>query len=395
MIKKVLFFLKRDGLMDRDMAHGFVEAGMELKTEVLHLGKTSEGHTVQMFSSKAAVDLMDRFKPDMVFSFNGYGSDNDGFLAGQYARRGIPFVTWFVDMPKRVNIGNDFVKPNTYLFVFDATDIVWMKRIGFDHVYHLPLATNPDRFRILDGVRKENTICFVGDSNHKTIQYLAKNIDRHVQVMPESFYAAVERAIECLLHAEVDTPERLLWDSFSRHGLSIGNYSELVKDLLEAFVEREASLRRRLDVIRRLHSDCGVVVYGDGLWREVVGTNHRGKVNYFNDDIVETYNRHTIHINISKFQLRRAINQRPFDVSACGGFLLTDGREDLRQLFGHNEMVSYASIEDLLDKIAYFRKNDAERQVLAENARRKTINCHTYKHRVVEIVKKVSGMQMG
>ena len=388
MKRKIFFFTKPTGLMDRDVASGFVRAGFDLHTEDLHFGKTPEGHTVQLFSSRQILDRLDRLKPDIIFSLNGHGSDSEGFLAGEYARRGIPFATWFVDMPKRTNLGPGFPASNSHLFVFDSSDVSFLKELGFDRVSFLPLATNPDRFRKIAGIPVEKNACFVGASDYDTIQYLTKNLDRLNQGHSDRFLDAVEAAIDIQLKCR-DLPTTLLVENaFRAYGIPRMS-SMLGQDLIEAFVEREASLRLRLTVIERLGREMDLVVYGDKLWAKVVGKNCRGRIPYGTDAIVETYNRHAVHINVSKFQLRKAVNQRPFDVSACGAFLITDERESLRQLFEEDEIVSYRTIDELIDKARYFLKHDETRTEMVQKARRRVLTHHTYAHRANQILQTV------
>jgi spore maturation protein CgeB len=165
----------------------------------------------------------------------------------------------------------------------------------------------------------------------------------------------------------------------------------MLKDMLEAFVEREASFRLRLEIIKNINDIFDSVVYGDGMWAKVVGNGYMGKVNYFNDDIVMAYNRYAVHVNISKFQLKEAINQRPFDISACGGFVLMDERSDLREMFDEDEIVSYKSSKDLINKIKYYLKSDSERVEIAGRTKRKVLAEHTYLHRIENIIGNVMG----
>jgi hypothetical protein len=84
----MLFFMNPTGLMDRDMAYSLKKAGVNLFTHILTMGKNTEGHTTQIFSVKEIIRTIEEFKPDMVFSFNGYGLDNEGALALEYSKRG-------------------------------------------------------------------------------------------------------------------------------------------------------------------------------------------------------------------------------------------------------------------------------------------------------------------
>jgi len=387
----ILFLLNDTGLMDKDMAHGFKQAGMNLCVEVLTIGKTQEGHAVQLFSIRKLTRILERFKPDIVFSFNGYGLDNEGALANEYSRRGIPFVTWFVDKPRSSELGHSFVKPNTFSFVFDRTYISILREAGFDNVFYLPLATNPDRFRPVNGVLGKRDVCFVGGSDYGKIRYLARNLDNMVGKIDERLFEAIEVAINGQMEAMDEDTWVVTGKALDSYGIYYNNYPDILKDMLEGFVEREASLRVRLRVIQEISSNFDMAVYGDSLWRKVVGDKYRGRVNYFNDDIVKVYNMHPVHVNISKFQLRTAINQRPFDISACGGFVLSDERSELRDMFEEDEIISYNSIEDLIDKVGYYLNNDIKRDEIAKKARCKVLREHTYLHRSEEIVGRVMG----
>ncbi len=387
--RKVFMFINPTGLMDKDMAQSFTRLGVDLHREVLRISKTDEGHSVELFSTDNITRILDEFKPEMIFSFNGFGLDNEGSLANEYAKRGIPFVTWFVDKPAKVNIGARYSIPNSYIFLFDRSHMALFKDLGFNNVFYLPLATNPDRFRPLNDIPKEKNICFIGDSDYKTIKYLAANIDNMLGDSSDIFFEAVETAINKQGGSVGLSTHDILKEVMISYSIDFEAFPHIMKDMLQAFVEREASMRLRFEIISRLNESFDLVVHGDKIWRKIVGNGWRGKANYFNDNVVKVYNTHAIHLNISKFQLTQAINQRPYDVSACGGFLLTDERKDLRNLFTHEEILSYKDMEDLIYKAAYFLNNDAERKEMAKRARSRVLACHTYAHRVDEILRTV------
>ncbi|HUV49879.1 MAG TPA: glycosyltransferase [Anaerolineae bacterium] len=387
--RKVFMFIQPTGLMDTDMVQGFTKLNIDLHTEIIKIRKTAEGHTAQLFSSKNITRILDTFKPEMIFSFNGFGLDNEGNLSHEYAKRGIPFVTWFVDKPRKVDFKNSYVKSNSYMFVFDRSYMALLKELDFDNIFYLPLATNPDRFRPLNDTAKEKNICFIGDSDYKTIRYLAANIDNMLGDSSDIFFEAVETAINKQGESVGVATRGVLKDVMNSFSIDFEAFPDIIKDMLEGFVEREASLRLRFEVIGRLARSFELVVHGDEIWTKIVGSGWKGKVNYFDDAVVRVYNRHAVHINISKFQLTQAVNQRPFDVSACESLLLTDERNDLRDLFAHDEIASYKNIEDLIYKAGYFLNNDVERKEMAKRARSRVLACHTYSHRADEIFRTV------
>lgn len=390
-VMKILFFLNPKGLMDRDLIYSFRKRGIEVFEEKLNFALSPEGHSVEMFSSERLMGILDTFKPDLVFSFNGNGVDNNGVISTEFEKRGIPYATWFVDRPRVADLARKYVRANSYMFVFDKVYIQTLKGTGFQYVYYLPLATNPDRFRPIDAIADENAVCFIGDLDYKTIQYLAKNIDAMAQGADDRFYRSVETAIQ----RQYAQAGRDTWDIIEEvlreSGFTADEFPQLFRDILEGFVEREASLRLRMEAVKAVSERFPTVVFGDALWGQIVGDGYKGRVNYFTDEIVEVYNRYAVHVNVSKFQLRWAVNQRPYDVSACGGFLITDDRQDLYELYEKDEMVSFEHPEDLVDHVLTFMYDEPRRKLYAEKARDKVLSAHTYQHRIDVILAKVCG----
>lgn len=377
-----------NGHMDRDLVYALQQAGHEVMVEQIKTAKTQEGHLAELISSEHFISVLESFSPAMVFSLNGRGVDNDGFCASEMHRRGIPFVTWYVDQPRQTNMGKRYLPDNTWFFCFDRYFVPQLKDWGFVNSYYLPLATNPDRFRPL-GLETDTSVCFVGDSDYAKIDYLARNLDLQLGNLGDVFYDTLDKAINLLLASPGCHAGQLVQAAIRESPLSWENLKTDQKDMLEGFVEREAGLRQRLAFLAGLNEHFDLVIYGDDLWRKSFGDRCRGKAGYFDDTIVKVYNRHPVHVNISKFQLITAINQRPFDVSACGAFLLTDERESLRELFDPDEVVAYRDMEELAELAGYYLKNADERGRIALKARTRVLKEHTYGHRIAEVLRRV------
>jgi spore maturation protein CgeB len=87
-------------------------------------------------------------------------------------------------------------------------------------------------------------------------------------------------------------------------------------------------------------------------------------------------------------QMKEAINQRVYDVSACGGFVLSDFRPDLGRLFElGKEVVGYRNREELKQMCNYFLRHPDEREEMAKRAQKRVLEEHTYKRRMEKIIK--------
>ncbi len=99
------------------------------------------------------------------------------------------------------------------------------------------------------------------------------------------------------------------------------------------------------------------------------------------------FKRSKIDLNITLRSIKSGIPLRAFDIMGAGGFLLTDHRADLLDLFVPGEdLVYYENKEDLLQKVGYYLEHEEERKAIARNGHDKVATKHTYRHRVQEML---------
>jgi hypothetical protein len=94
------------------------------------------------------------------------------------------------------------------------------------------------------------------------------------------------------------------------------------------------------------------------------------------------------HIDVAE---NYANNMRLYESTGCGAMLITDHKENLNELFEvGKEVVVYRSIDELINLIRYYSKNEKERLQIAENGQKRTLSEHTYHKRMVELVTIIS-----
>lgn len=76
------------------------------------------------------------------------------------------------------------------------------------------------------------------------------------------------------------------------------------------------------------------------------------------------------------------VNPRTFELASCEAFQLVDERALLPESFEPDEMATFTSLDDLLEKIRYFAANPDERKTMAKRARQRVQAEHTYGHRM-------------
>lgn len=80
------------------------------------------------------------------------------------------------------------------------------------------------------------------------------------------------------------------------------------------------------------------------------------------------------------------VNPRTFELAACGAFQLVDHRSQLPQFFTEQEMVSFPDFGDVPRLVQRWLNDSAARQTMANAARTRVLNSHTYVHRMRDLL---------
>ncbi|AIW41398.1 MULTISPECIES: CgeB family protein [Paenibacillus] len=130
--------------------------------------------------------------------------------------------------------------------------------------------------------------------------------------------------------------------------------------------------------------------YGDkielGRWMSPVETND----SYNGSKIV--INLHRSHqddsVNNNSLKIPGASpNPRTFEISASGTLQLTDTRDDLARFYKPGEEIeTYSSQQELLEKVEFYLTHEKERHEIALRALERTLREHTYGHRIDQLL---------
>jgi spore maturation protein CgeB len=156
---------------------------------------------------------------------------------------------------------------------------------------------------------------------------------------------------------------------------------------LEAALLWKATLEYRLTCVREL-LPFEPVIYGDAGWRELLGNRVtlRPEVNYY-DELPQVYGGTAINFNATSLQMKAAVNQRVFDAPAAGGFVLTDFREQLAELFEVGEEVAcFGEPGEIGDLVRFYLQHPEVRETMTAKARSRVLAEHTYRHRVAAML---------
>ncbi len=132
----------------------------------------------------------------------------------------------------------------------------------------------------------------------------------------------------------------------------------------------------RVNVVNSLMSrGLDVQIYGYG-WQD------RPRLPF--NQMVRMFSRSKVNLNLSNSAVSsvQQIKGRNFEVPGCRAFLLTAKAEELESYYEDGrEVVTYDTLDELVEKARYYAAHDEEREAIAQNAYARTLAEHTWHHR--------------
>ncbi|BCS87186.1 CgeB family protein [Pseudodesulfovibrio sediminis] len=111
------------------------------------------------------------------------------------------------------------------------------------------------------------------------------------------------------------------------------------------------------------------------------------------EECVKIFNATKINLNLhSSIQAEELVtfgdfvNPRTFELAACGAFQLVDKRTLLDKAFAEDELATFSSMDDLIEKIDYYSTQPEKRKAIAERGRARVLADHTYTHRMRTLI---------
>ena len=313
------------------------------------------------------------FKPDFILASNYAGMDGLGLFPRFFEDARIPYVSWFTDTPRMILYSRE-AAPSYYTVAatWERAYTPHFERLGFQHIYYMPLATDPALFNGIPANVCERRLAFVGNSMIEFANEAWEKFE-HIPEVAQAIRAALDSG-----HITRDTFMEGI-DALLPPEILEGRTSSERRNI-ELCIVYEATRRQRADLVTRLLPQ-GIEVRGDLHWRQMIPESG-GEVGYF-DDLAPYYRGTRINLNSTSLQMKTAVNQRVFDCPAAGGFLITDAQSDLEELFEPaSEIVTYHDLDELEDKTKHYLRHSEARIPIIQRAQQRIAAHHTHRHRL-------------
>lgn len=388
-----LLFYRYGSICEPFLLKAFQELGIEV-TEVNYETQNKNMSAAERINLLGQILMNGNYH--LVFSINFFPTVSD--VCNIFH---IPYAGWTVDCPVMELFSKSITNSCNYIFLFDRLQYAEIEPLNPGHVFYLPLATDPQYMQSVIQTGKasqkySSDISFVGSLYTEKCAY-----DR-LENPPEYLRGYLNGIMEAQLKVygyyfidEVLTAE--LISDFKKH--LPGYYAPLdAPYLTDTFIVSQLYLGNKISALERvqlmelLSSQFPVDIYTMSDTSKLPKIHNRGPANTMTEMPIVFHNS-TINLNITSKPIRSGIPLRIWDILGCKGFTITNFQPELLEYFTLGEdLESYESKEDLIEKCHYYLEHPKRAKEIAENAYQTICKYHTYRNRVETLLETVFDM---
>ena len=365
-----------------DIKATFIALGYEIDEVWQHLESYDEAPE---FAERVADDLRAK-KYDFVFTVNYFA-----VIAEVCHDLSIPYVSWSCDNPLISMYHRSVFYDTNIIFTFDQTNYREFQGMGVNNIHYLPLAVDIGRIdSVLAGndIRPyKNIASFVGSLYERnSYDRIEPRLSDHLR----GYFEAVME-IQSDLYGSSVVEEALTADILAELSeyftleKSEGSFSDLGLIFSTTTLGFKIAQIARIRSLRELSEKLPVTIYSNSDTSVLPNVAFRGSVDYWSE-LPLVFAGSDINLNLTIPNIKSGLPLRIWDVLGSGGFLLTNFQAEIPMYFKDGEdLVSFYSRDDMLDKAVYYAAHDDERKRIASSGRQKVEKYHSYKARIAKL----------
>ncbi len=390
-----ILFYRYGSICEPDIIYGFQELGNEVTEITVEIENKN-------FLPKDGIKLLKKellsHSYDFIFSINFYP-----FISEVCNIFQIRYICWTVDCPVLELYSDSIQNKWNRIFLFDAAQYQTFHYRNPDCIFHLPLASNPNRWNaviqnasVSDKKRFSCELSFVGslytekcpyDNLANAPDYLLGYLDGIMDVQQKVYGFSF---LEEVLSDEIVNKFR------SCHRNFYVPPEKSIRDdraiMAQFYLGAKISSNERIHLMKLLGNHYPFRLYTGSNTADLPIQNH-GRVKTLTE-MPLVFNNSKINLNITSKSIRTGLPLRVYDVLACGGFLITNYQSELTDYFmPGSDLECYTSDEDLLTKIDYYLTHEKDRQEIAHNGLMKIIRYHNYPERLLQMISLAYGLK--
>lgn len=306
------------------------------------------------------------------------------------------YLCWTVDSPVPELFSTSLQYDTNRIFLFDRAQYEYFQPYNPDCIHYLPLASNIEHFfKITSGITASDRIKYATDISFIGSLYNEKNPMHGLNLSPYAKgyvdalieaglrvygFNPTEAAVSEQLAAEIKTGSK----EFFTLEKTVTNPDRYIA--AHSYIGMQIAETERIRTLNTLAQFFKVDLFTRSDTSKLQGVQVHGGVDSLTE-MPKIFNLSKINLNMTIKPIQTGLPLRIFDILGCGGFLMTNFQAELPEYFDIGvDIEAYSSIEELVDKCAYYLEHEEERKQIALNGYQKVCESHLYTHRIKDMV---------
>lgn len=383
-IMEILFY-RYGSICEPDIIRAFRQMSLTVLEDTTEITQKSISDADRILSVER---IINERHPLFVFSINFYPVISD--ICHIYRT---PYLCWTVDCPVPELFSASICHDTNRIFLFDQAQYQTFSPYNPEHVYHLPLASCTERFdRVISSISGADHASFCCDISFVGSLYNEKNPLRALSGLSEYSQGYIRALVEASLKIYGYNPvEDALTDDviadikkndskFFTLKKSVANSDRYVA--AHSYIGMEIAQTERIRTLNQLALHFPVDLFTRSDTSPLKNVRIHGGVHTLTE-MPKIFHLSRINLNMTIKPIQTGLPLRNFDILGCGGFLMTNYQSELQNYFDIGiDLETYSSMEELVDKCAYYLSHEQERAQIAQNGYQKVCSMHTYPHRI-------------
>ena len=379
-------------ICEPDIKNAFLSLGLNVIEEIAEITdkKLSSAHRVELVEH-----ALKTHHPLFVFSVNFYPAIAE--ICNIYKTL---YLCWTVDSPVPELFSDSIRRPYNRIFLFDQAQYNAFAPYNPGHIYHLPLASCTDRFdKVIQGISEKDRQTYAADISFVGSLYSEKNPLRRLTGLSNYAHGYIDALVEAALQVYGYNPiPEAMTDALADELKSCDTYFYTIEKSVadssryvaaHSYVGMQAAETERIRTLNTLARLFTVDLYTRSDASPLKDVNIRGGAESLTE-MPKIFHLSKINLNMTIKPIQAGLPLRIFDILGCGGFLMTNFQQELPEYFEIGvDLEAYSSMDELVDKCAYYLEHEDARKQIALNGYRRVCEGHTYVHRMKEMIQAI------
>ena len=392
---KILFY-RYGSICEPDILTSFKSFGVTVieETTEIYNKKLPSSHRAALVNKQIL-----EHSPIFVFSINFFP-----VIAEICHIHNIIYLCWSVDCPVMELFAQPIQYPTNRIFLFDKEQYNYFHPYNPDCIFYLPLASSVERFdSVIQSISNKDRSLYQSDISFIGSLYSEKNWYKKLNGLPPYIKGYLDGIVDAQLQIygynfiEEALSDQLISDlkQAISDKIDFYTYKELIKDpakytIAQLCMGSQVAELERIRTLNTLAQHFKVDLYTASDTSPLNRVRTHGTIESLKA-MPKVFHLSKINLNMTVKSIQTGLPLRIFDIMGCGGFLMTNYQTELTDYFEiGKDLEAYSSIEELVDKCAFYLEHDNIREEIALNGYAKMKQYHTYPHRIAEMLRNVT-----